>query len=224
LTRLYVGLDPRRALDAFTTLVKELHSRGILPGIQVCLNLESMHSRKISNDSIVIYVNKSQDRQELLDKILAAYKAAKRSNISSFSLTPQQRDALLGKHVETYRAIVDSNLTFVEMASDEANAMSWDAGGVQLIDDAIGMSGRPLAERTHQSRIQALMQALKKRIWTRSTSKALEPVLRNPDSVQEGTEIQRISKRNLQFPALVNYTSDRLVKKGGKFEMLPSAA
>lgn len=221
LTRLYIGLDSKKATDGFFILVNELKKLGVLDKIQLCLNLEEMKTEMIGNNTVVIYIGKSQERADILDQILLAYKKAKQTDPSLFNLTEEQKKILIGNNLETYRCMIDSNLTFVEMCQEEAKSYSWDAGGSSRIDEELGLIGLPLRGKTHLARLDALKRRVKKRLWSMQTIKDLEPILKNPSSASDGTKIKRISYRSLFVPALVDYYSDIIVKKSGKFEVLP---
>lgn len=193
LTRLYLALDPRFATDAFFAFVRELAASRVLSGIQLCLNIEETQLPKISNNAVVVYVNNTHqsERQSLIDKILSAYKKAKIEKPEYFNFTAEQVNGILSSYFASYRLFLDSNLSFVEM---DRGTPSYDAGGRQLIDDALGVS----FGTDYRDKIALLKSRETTGVVWRPDSKNL---LNNIQSLSDGTVIASI--RRLRMPALI---------------------
>jgi len=125
LTRIYIGLDPRKAADAFEALVEELDRDGVLSEINSALNMEELGKKILAENSIILYEPLS--RPEILDRIMQAYNKAKARNPQAFDLTPNQRATIIRENLRGYKAILDQNLSFVEIA-EEDGPVSYDSG------------------------------------------------------------------------------------------------
>lgn len=132
-TRLYIGLDPKKSTDAFFAFVKELANESVLNTIQLCLNIEETREPRLSDNSIVVYIQNTTDpdRMKIVDGVLKAYKRTKQSNLELFNLGDQaHQDAMLLNQIGQYKAIIDRNLSFVEQVGNG----SWDTNVVQAIN------------------------------------------------------------------------------------------
>lgn len=137
LTRLYIGLDPRKGADAFISLVEELNNEGVLSEINSALNMEELGLGRLSGNMIILYEPLS--RPDILDKIVIAYRRAKDKNPNAFSLTPRQRASILRENLRQYKEILDANLSFVEMA-EEDGPVSYDSGAISQINNAFNVN------------------------------------------------------------------------------------
>lgn len=112
-TRLYIGLDPRRATDAFQALLLQLEANGSLKDIQAALNLDTLRGKKLASNMVIIYEPLS--RPEVLDKVLQAYQEAKQKRPDLFSLSDRQKAFVMRDNLRSFHGLVDENMSFVEM-------------------------------------------------------------------------------------------------------------
>lgn len=127
LTRLYIGVDPRHATDAYKALLTSLDETGVLKDIDVALNIESLNEGKLRGNTIILYEPSS--RPEVLDKVLAAYYDAKTSTPEAFALSARQKDSVMRFNFDTFKATVDANLAFAEIPAEDFG-QSYDTGVV----------------------------------------------------------------------------------------------
>lgn len=193
LTRLYLGIDPRRATDAYKALLAELSSRGCLKDVEVALNLEELEGRRLVGNTIVIYEPLS--RPETLNKILEAYQAAKTNASAAFALSPRQKAAVMRENLRQFKATIDANLSFVEIPKEE-EGRSFDTGGAKEIHDAFGL---PWGECTDEEWLKRVQEREKTGIVLVNSDKdRLRNGLTKPGDVLH-------YRRKLSTPALVNY-------------------
>lgn len=199
MTRLYLGVDPRHAADAFKVLIDEFSKAGCARDIDVAFNEEEVVAGKIIDNMIVIYEPLS--RPDVLNKILSGYYTAKNEHPDVFNLTPLQREAVMRSALIRDKAIVDANLSFVEMDPEDGGA-SWDSGEVTEIHSAFGINyaaniatGKTLADEEWLRKVQTA-EAKKIVILTKKSRKALES-----GDVKSGDQLEY--KRKLSAPALI---------------------
>lgn len=124
LTRLYIGLDPRKAADAFISIIDQLKKQGVLKDLDIALNMENLYGENVAGNTIIIYEPSS--RPTVLDKILASYRQARAENPELFALTAKQKAEIARGNLLQLKGIIDANLSFVEMAEEEAKSFSYD--------------------------------------------------------------------------------------------------
>ena len=140
LTRIYIGLDPRKSADAYMALVKQLENIGVLKDIDVSLYMEVLESRVVAGNAIVIYEPLS--RPEVLNNILKAYREVSQAHPELFFLSPRQKATVARENVRSLKAIIDANMAFVEMAPEERDR-SWDSDVIHPISQALQLISPP---------------------------------------------------------------------------------
>lgn len=189
LTRLYVGVDPRHATDAYKALLASLGDAGVLKDIDIALNVESLQEGKLAGNTIIIYEPSS--RPNVLNKVLSAYNGAKSSTPDAFALTPKQKDHIMRFNFDTYKATVDANLAFVEIPAEDFGD-SYDSGVVTQTKDAFNFP----PDATEQQRLDTMKAKETHVVWTKEVQAKIKD-----GSVQSGDVLQ--FKRKLSAPALV---------------------
>ncbi|CAN5175235.1 hypothetical protein BH11PAT1_BH11PAT1_0510 [soil metagenome] len=144
LTRLYVGLDPRKATDAFIALARELEANGVAKDIETALNLEAVKAGKLAMNMLVLYDPAS--RPEVLDKMMQAYRNAKLQSPDAFSLTDRQKASVTRINLTQFKAIIDANLAFVEMDAED-QGRGWDAMAIMELKQSINLPPHQLADQ-----------------------------------------------------------------------------
>lgn len=198
LTRLYLGVDPRHAADAFRVLVDEFSKAGCMRDIDVAFNEEEVTAGKIRDNTLIVYEPLS--RPDVLNKILSAYCLAKQQHPDVFNLTPIQREAIMRQALMQFKAPVDANLSFVEMDPEDSGG-SWDSGESAEIRAASGINHAPKPNAPGLTDEEWLAKAreTEKRgavVLTKKSKKALET-----GGIKSGDQIEY--KRKLSAPALI---------------------
>lgn len=190
LTRLYVGVDPRHATDAYKALLTSLEDAGVLKDIDVALNVPSMEEGRLAGNTIIIYEPSS--RPEVLNKVLASYNGAKLSTPDAFALTPRQKDHIMRFNFDTYKATVDANLAFVEIPAEDFGD-SYDGAIVNQTKDVYNFP----PNATEQQKLDT-MKAKETHgvVWTKETQAKIRA-----GSVKSGEVLE--FKRKMSAPALV---------------------
>lgn len=111
-TRIYIGVDPRYATDAFQALLYQLEANGVLKDIQAALNIEELREKKLAGNMLIIYEPKS--RPEVLGKVLEAYQGARLKHPELFNLLDRQKAFVMRDNLRHFHALIDENMSFVE--------------------------------------------------------------------------------------------------------------
>lgn len=208
-TRLYIGLDPKKSTDAFFAFVKELANESVLNAIQLCLNIEETREPRLSDNSIVVYIQNTTDpnRMKIVDSVLKAYKRTKQSNRNLFDLGDQaHQDAMLLNQIGQYKAIIDRNLSFVEQVGNG----SWDTNVVQKINDRYAFHPMQQGFGSLEYTRCALehIKASPKYIWNSASLKVLTELAQGGRAAQDGTILHAL--RHTSAPAIYNPTNYRI--------------
>lgn len=192
-TRMYIGLDPRRTTQAYRALLEQLESIGVLKDIEVALQLESLESRKVQGNMIIVYDPLS--RPDVLEKILTGYRNAKNAAPKAFDLTPRQRAKVMRENLQLFKATIDATLSFVEMPAEEGGR-SYDSGGVQDTYKAFGIR---MGEYTDEEWLKLVSKRENNRVvYTYADKQKIEKGETKPGDMLH-------YKRKLTAPALVQY-------------------
>lgn len=196
LTRIYIGVDPRKATDAYAALLNELARTGILQDIDVALNLEELRDKKLAGNMVVIYEPLS--RVDVLNKILVAYRQAKKNHPQSFSLSSRQKAHIVKNNIRQFKAVVDANMSFVEMAAED-RGRSYDSDIIVEIVKAFGNIDRGIESDEEWAR-QIKEREAGRVVYTRADQRKIED-----GNFKPGDTIQY--KRKLTAPALIQLGS-----------------
>lgn len=230
LTRMYLGIDPRTATDAYFALVKQFHSRGLLGKFDSCLYRAILREGLISTNMIVLYVYKSQAKTGLLDEILTAYRETKKQNPSQYELTSEQRDRLLLSQLGSFRCAIDQNLTFVEVSGDDPwKVTSWDGwgdvnlGGAQQLYRYLGISSQRGDHQERMSVIQLLREREKNGgVLNNQAMKTVADIREGRRALHKGERITLGYKRRWNCPALVTNGQSEYVMHNGRLVYVQS--
>lgn len=143
LTRIYLGIDPRRATDAYIALLAEFDRLGCLKDIESSLNLEELKTQQLVGNTIILY--DPQSRPDVLNKILEGYRVVKAKRPELFALIPRQKASILRHQIRQFKGTIDENMSFVEIAPEEGGR-SFDADVIGEITNVVGMRGRTFSD------------------------------------------------------------------------------
>lgn len=191
LTRVYLGVDPRKASDAYKVLLDELDRFGVLKDIEASLNTDELAFKKLTGNTIVLYEPLS--RPAVLDSILEAYRAAKIQNPELFELSPRQKAFVMRENLQQFKATIDANMSFVEMAPEEGG-ISYDTNVVNEIRKGFGFNPGSLTDEEFLASLKQKEQG--RVVWTWKDQQRHEK-----DEVKSGDLMHY--KRKMTAPALI---------------------
>ncbi|MCH8821115.1 hypothetical protein IID23_01170 [Patescibacteria group bacterium] len=200
LTRIYIGVDPRHASDAFQALLEEFGNQGILKDVDVALNLEVLNEKKLAHNQIIIY--EPQSRPEVLNSILDAYRQAKLNNPELFGLSDRQKEKIMRGNLQQFKAIIDENASFVEMAPED-RGRSYDAAIVDQTRKAFSLYKLNISDQEWLDTVRK-SEGHHGVVWTMADQGKIEN-----GQLQSGDIIH--FKRRLSSPALIQ-TGEVMIK------------
>ncbi|OGH21466.1 MAG: hypothetical protein A2958_01595 [Candidatus Levybacteria bacterium RIFCSPLOWO2_01_FULL_38_13] len=198
LTRVYIGVDPRMATDAFIAILEELRKTNTLDQIQSALNLEELKGKRLEGNMMVFY--DPQSREGILINILTAYKNARAKNPQLFALTPRQKAHLMRENMRQFKAVVDTNFAFVEMAPED-RGNSYDSDIANQTRYAFSMPY--VARLTDEEFLEGVRKEQNGVVWTEESQKKLHDDLIHPGTIHPGGILTY--KRQLSAPGLIQF-------------------